>query len=286
MTAFKDTFFYTKKTSRTGGRIIDWTFPRIMAILNCTPDSFYDGSVNRSVKSAVERASWMIAEGAEIIDVGGYSSRPGAADVPLKEELERVVPVIEAIRENFPDILISIDTFRSTVASKAIEAGANIINDISGGMLDPEMFATVAKYQAPYILMHSKGTPQTMNNLSNYEDLVSDMLGYFIDRIEQARIAGIKDIIIDPGFGFAKTIDQNYELLKKLKIFTILNLPVLVGVSRKSMIYKTLENTPSEALNGTTVLHSMALMSNIQILRVHDIKEARETIQLVKRVLN
>jgi len=153
-------------------------------------------------------------------------------------------------------------------------------------MLDPEMFATVAKYQAPYILMHSKGTPQTMNNLSNYEDLVSDMLGYFIDRIEQARIAGIKDIIIDPGFGFAKTIDQNYELLKKLKIFTILNLPVLVGVSRKSMIYKTLENTPSEALNGTTVLHSMALMSNIQILRVHDIKEARETIQLVKRVLN
>jgi len=286
VTAFKDTFFYTKKTSGSGGQLIDWTFPRIMGILNCTPDSFYDGGKNNAIENALVHAAGMIGDGAEIIDIGGYSSRPGAADVTEKEEIERVVPVIKTIRKQFPHILISIDTFRANVAAGAIDAGANIINDISGGTLDPDMFSTAAVYKVPYILMHSKGTPQTMNSLTSYEDLINEMLGYFIERTALAREAGIRDIIIDPGFGFAKTIDQNYELLKKLSIFSILNLPVLVGVSRKSMIYKTLESSASEALNGTTVLHAMALMNRIQILRVHDIKEAKETIQLVKRILN
>ncbi|MBC7451771.1 MAG: dihydropteroate synthase [Cytophagales bacterium] len=257
-----------------------------MGIVNVTPDSFFDGGQHNSLQQALELASDMVKSGVDIIDVGGYSSRPGAEDISIEEEIKRTQHVIKEMRERFPQLLISIDTFRSEVAQKAIEAGADMINDISGGAIDPQILAVAAQCKVPYILMHMKGTPQTMREQASYENLVGDILDYFTTRIALARKAGVTDIIIDPGFGFAKTMDQNYELLRKLDVFKILNVPVLVGVSRKSMIYKILDNTAAEALNGTTVLNAIALMNRINILRVHDVKEARETITLVKRVLN
>lgn len=252
-----------------------------MGILNVTPDSFFDGGQHNKLEAALRKASEMIEEGAGIIDVGGYSSRPGAVDISIEEETNRVVPVIRALRRQFPDILISIDTFRAEVARKAIEAGANIINDISGGLLDSAIFDVAAEHQVPYILMHMKGTPQNMKAQASYENLIPELLDYFVQRIALARKAGVTDIILDPGFGFAKTIAHNYELLDKLDIFKILHLPLLIGISRKSMIYKTLETTPEEALNGTSILHALALKHPIHILRVHDVKEAKEAITLV-----
>lgn len=267
------------------GTLVDLSTPKVMGILNTTPDSFYDGGVLKNEKEILGQAEKMLNEGATFLDIGGYSSRPGAKDISISEELNRVIPAIEHILKNFPETSISIDTFRSEVAKKAIESGAAIINDISAGKLDENMLNTVAQLQVPYIMMHLRGTPQTMQTLSSYENVTLDVLHYFSERIAAARLAGINDIIADPGFGFAKTVEQNFELLSKLELFKNLEIPILVGLSRKSMIYKTLGITPQEALNGTTALNSIALLKGVNILRVHDVKEAMECVRLVVRGL-
>ncbi|WP_448529752.1 dihydropteroate synthase [Raineya sp.] len=259
--------------------------PWVMGILNITPDSFFEGSRQKNIDELLRNAEKMLSEGADILDVGGYSTRPGASEVSLQEELQRVIPAIEAIRSKFPECLISIDTFRSEVAQKAIASGADIINDISGGSLDEKMFDTVACLQVPYILMHSRGNPQTMSQMCHYENILLEILHFFEQKIKKLRILGVKDIIADVGFGFAKNIDQNFFLLKNLSYFQILQVPLLVGISRKSMIYKTLSISPYEALNGTTALNMFALMQGANILRVHDAKEAKETILLYQKLL-
>jgi dihydropteroate synthase len=251
-----------------------------MGILNVTSDSFYEGSRTASVDTALDRARQMIAEGATILDIGGYSSRPGAADIEQQEELDRVLPVIEAIVQHFPEACISIDTFRAEVARQAVEAGACMINDIAGGSMDAQMFETVARLQVPYVLMHMRGTPQTMKSLTEYGDILKEMIDFFGQKVYRLRQLHIKDIILDVGFGFAKTIDQNYFLLSNLDVFTILGLPLLAGLSRKSLIYKKLDIPVSSSLNGTTVLNTLALTKGASILRVHDVKEAVETVKL------
>lgn len=255
-----------------------------MGIVNLTPDSFYDGGSLQNAEQVVVQVKKMLDEGATFIDVGGYSSRPNAAPVSEREERQRVVPIIELLVNHFPDILISIDTFRSSVAVAAVQAGACIINDISAGFLDTEMLPTVARLQVPYIMMHMRGTPQTMTNLTDYEDIVKEIQYYFSERIAAARALGINDVIIDPGFGFAKTLEQNYEVLQKMELFAFQKVPILVGISRKSMIYKVLETTPQEALNGTTVLNTLVLQKGASILRVHDVKAAYECVQLLQQV--
>tara|TARA_R110002072_G_scaffold236749_2_gene394305 strand:- start:1379 stop:2200 length:822 start_codon:yes stop_codon:yes gene_type:complete len=264
------------------GTLIDLSTPKVMGILNVTPDSFYDGGVLTDEKDILGQAEKMLSDGATFLDLGGYSSRPGAKDISISEELNRVIPAIELILKNFPETLISIDTFRSVIAKKAIESGAAIINDISAGELDEAMLPTVAQLQVPYVMMHMRGTPQTMQSLTDYENVTLGVLRYFSERIAEARALGINDIITDPGFGFAKTIAQNFELLSKLELFKNLNVPFLAGLSRKSMIYKTLNTTPHKALNGTTVLNSIALLKGASILRVHDVKEAVECVRLVE----
>jgi len=257
-------------------------YPLIMGILNITPDSFYDGGKwYGNIQQTVDEAGNMIESGASIIDIGGYSSRPGAVDITPTEEMERVLPNIEAIKKAFPETVISIDTFRAKVVEKAVEAGASIVNDISGGNLDEAMYSTVASLQVPYILMHMRGTPQNMQQQTDYKDLFLQMLNYFNKKVALLRELGCKDIIIDPGFGFAKNLEQNYWLLSHLDEFKILNLPILVGLSRKSMIYKKLGVGPKEALNGTTVLNTVALQKGADILRVHDVKQAVEIITLL-----
>lgn len=251
-----------------------------MGVLNLTPDSFYSGSRLSSEQEVLERAAHMIQEGADMLDIGGYSTRPGATAVKESEEMRRILPAIQKLSEKFPNIPLSIDTFRSTVAQKAVEAGANMINDVSGGEMDPHMWETVAKLGVPYILMHMRGTPETMNSLAQYENLVKEIMDYFHAKLSKLRDIGIRDIIIDPGFGFAKTVSHNFELLRKLSNLQILGLPVLVGLSRKSMIWRTLAIEPEGALNGTTALHMAALLQGASILRVHDVKEARECIRL------
>jgi dihydropteroate synthase len=251
-----------------------------MGIINATPDSFFEGSRVESDEAVLSTARKMIAEGAEILDIGGYSSRPGADDVSLHEEIERVQLAIQTIRTEFSDILISVDTFRAEVAKAGFEAGADIVNDISGGKLDDQMFQTVAELKMPYIMMHMKGTPQSMSTETAYTHLLKDINYYFSEQIFKARQTGIKDIIIDPGFGFAKTIEQNFELLQKLDLLQLHDCPILVGISRKSMIYKSLGTTAQEALNGTSVLNGYALEKGAMILRVHDVKEAVEAVQL------
>lgn len=256
--------------------------PLVMGILNITPDSFYDGGKwYGNIQKTVDEAGQMIESGASIIDIGGYSSRPGAADITPSEEIERVLPNIEAIKRTFPTTVISIDTFRSKVVEKAVAAGASIVNDISGGNLDSDMYRTVGSLRVPYILMHMRGTPQNMQQQTNYKDLFMEMLGYFNDKVALLRKMGCNDIIIDPGFGFAKNLEQNYWLLSHLDEFKILNLPILAGLSRKSMIYKKLNVTPKDALNGTTILNTVALQKGADILRVHDVKEAVEIITLL-----
>lgn len=262
------------------GHLLDLSSPKVMGILNVTPDSFYDGGRYDNESDILTKVENMLNQGATFIDVGAYSSRPKAEHITEEEELQRIVPIIELLTKSFPDILLSIDTFRSRVAKACVESGASMINDISAGKLDDSMLPTVAKLQVPYVMMHMKGTPQTMQDLTQYEHLVKDILFYFSERLAAVRKLGITDIIVDPGFGFAKTIPQSFELLNNLELLKILELPILVGLSRKSMIHKSLGISANEALNGTTVLNAVALQKGANILRVHDVKEAVECIQL------
>lgn len=262
------------------GNLMDLTKPKVMGILNVTPNSFYDGGKYQHEKEILNRVETMLAEGADFIDIGAYSSKPNAELVTEQEEMQRLLPVVDAVLQAFPSTIISVDTFRSGVAKTAIEHGAAMVNDISAGSLDEKMMETVAQLQVPYIMMHMKGTPQTMMQQVEYEDIVKEMLLYFSEKVAKARQLGIHDLIIDPGFGFAKTTEQNYEVLQKLQLFQVLELPILAGVSRKSMIYKPLESSPDHALNGTTALNMIALTKGASILRVHDVKEAVECVKL------
>lgn len=277
-------FFHKKVTLNTGGKLIDLTKPKIMGIINITPDSFFAGSRKQDVSSVLERAGKMLADGAAFLDLGAYSSRPGAADISVQEETDRLLPAVEAIKTKYPDAVLSIDTFRAKVAEAAIKAGAHIINDISGGELDENMFAMIAKLQVPYILMHMKGTPQTMAQQANYVDVFSEVFDYFVEKYHQLKELGVKDVILDPGFGFAKKAEHSYTLMKRLQEFNVLQLPLLVGISRKRMIYNELGITAEEALNGTTALNAIALTKGASILRVHDVKEAIEAVKIWKLV--
>ena len=268
------------------GSLIDFETPKVMGILNITPDSFYDGGRRKTTMEFLLHAGKMLEEGATFIDVGAYSSRPGADDISEEEELNRMLPVVESLVKNFPEILISVDSFRSKVARAAVEAGAALINDISAGNLDPEMMKTVGELQVPYIMMHMRGNPKTMKDMNEYNDLTEDVLFYFSEKISEARDCGINDLVIDPGFGFSKNIPQNFELLSSLELFRNLDLPILSGLSRKSLIYKTFKTGPEEALNGTTVLNTISLMKGADILRVHDVKEAVECVKLVEQLKN
>ncbi|WP_396147228.1 dihydropteroate synthase [Flavobacterium sp.] len=271
-------------TINCNGKLIDLTSPKVMGILNVTPNSFYDGGKHLEEKVILKQVEKMLSEGAAFIDVGGYSSKPNAEEVSEEQELQRILPVVQNIIKEFPNTVISIDTFRSKVAQAAVENGAAIINDISAGNLDANMMKTVAQLQVPYIMMHMKGTPQTMQSLAHYENIIKEMLFYFSEKIAQARSFGINDLILDPGFGFAKTVEQNFEVLNKLELFQITELPILAGLSRKSMIYKTLDTTAEFALNGTTSLNTISLLKGAKILRVHDVKEAVECVQLFNQL--
>lgn len=262
------------------GILVDVSEPKVMGILNVTPNSFYDGGKFHQQDAALRQAEKMLSEGADFIDIGACSTKPNAEFVSEAEEISRLKPVLEAIAKEFPKALISVDTFRAAVAEMAVKEGAAMVNDVSAGNLDANMLPTIGKLQVPYIMMHSRGDAATMQNLTQYDDLIKEILFYFSQKVAFARSLGIHDLIIDPGFGFAKTLSQNYHLLKNLSLFQILELPILVGISRKSMIYKHLDISASEALNGTTVLNTLALSQGANILRVHDVKEAVETIQL------
>lgn len=262
------------------GQLIDLSKPKVMGILNVTPNSFFDGGKYKNADEIVAQVQKMLSEGATFIDIGAYSSKPNAEFVSVEEEIARIVPIVELLVQQFPNILISIDTFRSEVAEACILKGAALINDISAGKLDELMLGVVAKYNVPYIMMHMRGTPQTMTTLTQYEDVVKEVLLYFSERIAAARSLGIHDLIVDPGFGFAKTLEQNYEVLQKMELLQQLELPILAGVSRKSMIYKVLNTNASESLNGTTTLNTISLVKGASILRVHDVKEAVECVTL------
>ncbi len=261
------------------GRLVDLSRPKVMAIVNVTPDSFYSGSRCPSTEAALARADEALAQGADILDLGAYSTRPGAAEVPAEEEWSRLEPVVTELRRRHPQAVISIDTFRSRVAERAVDAGADIINDVSGGTLDEQMFATVARLQVPYILMHMRGTPATMQQHANYNNLIADVIAELSQPLRRLTDLGVHDVIIDPGFGFAKTLEQNYELFAHLPEFSVFNRPVLVGISRKSMIYKLFGITPEQSLCATTALNMLALQGGASILRVHDVPEA---VQIVK----
>ena len=266
------------------GILINLSTPKVMGILNVTPNSFFDGGKYKNETEILSHTEKMLLYGATFIDVGTYSSKPNAEFVSEQDEISRIVPVIDLILKQFPDTIISIDTFRSEVAKASIESGAAIINDIAAGNLDDKMLEIIAKYNVPYIMMHMRGNPQTMQTLTDYDDIVKEMVFYFSEKVAMARSFGINDLIIDPGFGFAKTIAQNYEVFQKMDLFNILKLPLLVGVSRKSMIYKTLDTSIENALNGTTVLNTLALTKGAKILRVHDVKEAVECVTLFNKI--
>ena len=271
----------------TGGKLLDLQVPRVMGILNITPDSFYKGSRYNTDEEILRVATSMLADGADILDVGGYSSRPGARDITPEEESNRVLKAIKLISRELPEAIISVDTFRADIAREAVVGcGAHIINDISGGDGDIKMFSVVEQLNVQYILMHMRGEPRNMQNKPVYDDIVADILKWFGERIFKLQSSGVKDIIIYPGFGFGKTIDHNFELLRRLGDFSISGLPVLVGISRKSMIWKSLDVTADEALNGTTALNAIALFNGADILRVHDVKEAIQTVRLIKKVKN
>lgn len=276
--------FSSNKTLNVGGRLIHFDTPKIMGILNITPDSFFDGGKHKDERSILRHVEKMIQDGADFVDVGGYSSRPGAEDLTIAEESKRTIPVIKSIKSSFPECIVSIDTFRTEVARQAIEEGAMMVNDISGGTLNEGMFALVAKHQTPYVLMHMKGTPQTMKSMATYDHLIKEITDYFHPKLHQLQQMGVADVLIDPGFGFAKTIEQNFELLKNLDALKILDRPMVIGLSRKSMIWKTLKTDPENALNGTTVLNTIALLKGASILRIHDVKEAVEAIKLTNFV--
>ena len=280
----KDNFFYRKTTLNCRGKILDLSQPQVMGILNITPDSFYDGNKYKHMNEIQGQMEKMMEEGAAIIDIGAYSSRPGATDISPAEEWRRLEPVLTLILQKYDDFIFSIDTFRSEIARQAISNfPVSLINDISAGELDNEMFDTMATENIPYIMMHMKGNPQNMKSKAQYQDILNEITDYFAEKTERLKQMGLKDMVIDPGFGFSKAIDQNFELLGLVNNFKIFGFPILAGLSRKSMIYKTLNISPGEALNGTTVLNTIALMQGINILRVHDVREARETIQLYEK---
>lgn len=273
------------KTINIKGQLLSLDEPQVMGILNVTPDSFYAGSRKQTEAAIIDRIETILREGASIIDVGGYSSRPDAAEVSETEEMQRLEMALQPLLQHYPDVVVSVDTFRSSVARQCVEKyGVAMINDISGGELDERMFDTVAQLRVPYIMMHMRGTPQTMQQQTDYEDVAADLLKYFSQKLERLFRLGVNDVILDPGFGFSKTLTQNYELMRHLGDFRILGLPLLVGVSRKSMIYKLLETTPEESLNGTTVLHTYALLQGADILRVHDVRAAKEAIRIVQQL--
>lgn len=266
------------------GQLLDLSTPKVMGVLNLTPDSFYDGGKFKNEKEALKQVEKYRIDGMDILDIGAYSSRPGADDISEDEELRRQSSVLKQITKEFPDLVISIDTFRSSVAKESLDQGAHIINDISAGKLDEQMLEVIAQYQVPYIMMHMRGTPQTMKQLTTYDDLVKEVVYYFSERLAVTKKMGINDVIIDPGFGFAKTTAQNFELLNHLDILQSLDVPILTGISRKSMIYKTLGIDSKQALNGTTALHMVALQNGSSILRVHDVLEAKECITLYQKL--
>ena len=276
----KESILASNQTLCLQGKILDLSTPLVMGIINVTPDSFHAGSRYQQIDTIVQQAESMFLQGANIIDIGGYSSRPGALDISEAEEIERVVPAIKAILGQMPNAYISVDTFRSNVARAAVDSGACMINDISGGELDKQMFETVSQLQVPYVLMHMRGNPQTMTELASYDDILTEIINYFQKKVYLLKQLGLKDIILDIGFGFAKNIKQNYYLLKYLASFKILHLPLLVGLSRKSLIYKKLGISAEDALNGTTVLHTLALINGASIVRVHDVREAVEAVKL------
>lgn len=268
-----------------GGSLMDLSTPRVMGILNLTPDSFYAGSRVQTEEAIARRAEQIVAEGGAMIDVGAYSSRPGAADVPVQEEMERLRRGLEVVRRTVPDAVLSVDTFRADVARMCVEEyGVAVVNDISAGEMDADMFRTVARLNVPYVMMHMQGTPQNMQQEPRYDNLLREVFLYFARKVQQLRDLGVKDIILDPGFGFGKTLEHNYRLLAHLEEFRVFGLPLLAGVSRKSMIFRLLGITPQESLNGTTVLDTLCLMKGADILRVHDVKEAVETVRIVREV--
>ena len=275
-----------KRTVNCNGNLIDLNIPKVMGVLNFTPDSFYSESRTLKDSALLDKIELMISEGATFIDVGAYSSRPGANFVSPEEEKKRLLPALNAIVKEFPKLLISVDTFRSAIASEAIDIGACMVNDISGGNLDEDMFALVAQKQVPYILMHMRGTPETMSNLNNYDHLILDTITELQQKVNTLTNLGVNDLILDPGLGFAKDLKQNYEIVKHLKSFEILGYPILIGASRKSMIYKALNILPEEALNGSTVIHTASLLNGASILRVHDVKAAVEAVKITNLLKN
>ena len=276
----------TKKTLNIAGKLLDLSLPRIMGVLNITPDSFYANSRTMALEDILQKARQMADDGATFIDIGGYSTRPNADDVPGAVELERVLPAIEALKKHLPDVVISVDTFRANVARQAVAAGAGMINDVSGGTLDAAMFETVAQLGVPYVLMHLRGNPKTMTQLNHYQELTTEVIAELQTQMFKLQQLGSIDIMIDPGFGFAKNANQNFELLSQLENLEILERPILVGISRKSMIWRTLQIQPDEALNGTTVLNTVALLKGASILRVHDVRQAVEAVKLVQLLKN
>lgn len=273
-------------TINCAGKLVDLSTPKIMGILNVTPDSFYDGGVHNSDKKILKHVEKMLNDGAVFIDIGAYSSRPDGVNIDENEELNRVVPALELVNNKFPETIISIDTFRSKVAETCLNSGASIINDISAGEMDKKMMEIVGKYKVPYVMMHMKGNPQNMMNKINYDKMLKEIMQYFSKKINQAISHKINDIIIDPGFGFAKDVNQNFDLLNNMDILKILEKPMMVGISRKSMIYKSLQTNAKESLNGTTVLNTISLIKGASILRVHDVKEANECVKLINALNN
>ena len=268
------------KSINCKGKLITFETPKVMGILNITPNSFFDGGWHHSLEKIEQQTEKMLQEGADIIDVGAYSTKPNAPFVSEEEELERIVPVVKHLVNKFPDIVLSVDTFRAEVAKQTLDLGAAMINDVSAGNLDDQMMPVVGSFKVPYIMMHMKGTPQNRQQFTNYDDVMHEMIYYFSDKMAQAQQHGIIDVIVDPGFGFSKTLDQNYEVLNKLDFLQNLNVPVLSALSRKTMIYKFFETTPQEALNGTSVLNTISLIKGANLLRVHDVKEAVECVKL------
>jgi dihydropteroate synthase len=282
--AHKNTVFQQKLTLNVRGTLLDLSKPKIMGVLNLTPDSFYDGGRNNSLADALRKTEQLLSEGADLLDLGAYSSRPDAEHITEELEFERMIPVIRAIAKEFPKALLSVDTFRSGIAKAAVGEGADLINDISAGAMDSDMFKTIAELKVPYIMMHMRGTPQTMASQTNYTNMIVEIAQYFAEKIQALKELGVKDLIIDPGFGFAKTLEQNYELLGKLEHLKITGHPILAGLSRKSMIYKLLDTDAEHALNGTTAANTIALLNGATILRVHDVQAAIEAVKIVEQV--
>lgn len=277
----KDTFFYTTRWLNCSGKLLDLSAPLVMGILNVTDDSFYDGGRFTDKEKMLAHAAKILEEGAAIIDIGGQSTRPGAKKIDARTEAERVIPALQLLKNKFPDAVFSVDTFYASVAEAAVKEGASVINDVSGGTMDERMFEIVSRCKVPYVLMHMQGTPETMQKNPSYKNVTAEVMDYFSERIAVLRSLGVNDIIIDPGFGFGKTIGHNYSLLAHLELFRFFELPILCGFSRKSMVTKVLNISPNDALNGTTVLNTIALMKGANILRVHDVKEATEVVKIV-----